>query len=108
MEPTAPTAPSAHSPDPPQDQCATNIEFLLHAARILLDYGRHLIDTVRQRATAPGFNAIAECFGTSNLSTIVAHLNRGILRAVALERVLLARAASGKDIDFVERCTHTP
>jgi hypothetical protein len=40
-----------------------------------------VIDTVRQRATAPNFNAIAACFGTANLSTILAHLNRGILRA---------------------------
>src|SRR4029077_17908266 len=103
MEPTAPTAPSAHSPDPPQDQCATNIEFLLHAARILLTYGRHLIDTVRQRATAPNFNAIAACFASPTLATILAHLNRGILRAAALERVLLARAAAGRDIDFIER-----
>ncbi|HTI82290.1 MAG TPA: hypothetical protein VL614_17705 [Acetobacteraceae bacterium] len=111
MEPTTPAARSASPSDPPQDQCAiplpNNIEVLLHAARILLDYGRHLIDTVRHRATAPNFNAIAACFGTDNLSTILAHLNRGILRAVALERVLLARAATGRDIDFVERRIHT-
>ncbi|HTI79298.1 MAG TPA: hypothetical protein VL614_02485, partial [Acetobacteraceae bacterium] len=50
----------------------------------------------------------AACFGTDNLSTIVAHLHRGILRAFALERVLLARAATGRDIDFVERRIHTP
>ena len=49
------------------------------------------------------------CFGTANLSTILAHLNRGLLRAAALERVLLARAATGQDIDFVERRTpHAP
>jgi hypothetical protein len=112
MEHIATTAPADASQDPRQDRCVSvvpnNIEVLLHAARVLLDYGRHLIDTVRHRATAPGFNAIAECFGTSNLSTIVAHLNRGILRAVALERMLLARAATGKDIDFVERRTLTP
>ncbi|HTI82068.1 MAG TPA: hypothetical protein VL614_16580 [Acetobacteraceae bacterium] len=104
-------APADASPEPPQDQCAStvphNITVILHAARILLDYGRHLIDTVRQRATAPNFEAIAACFGTGNLSTILAHLNRGILRAVALERVLLARAATGQDIDFVERRIHT-
>ena len=104
------TTPSVASPsDPEQDLPATipstNIEFLLHAARILLTYGRHLIDTVRHRATAPNFNAIAANFGTANLATILAHLNRGILRAAALERVLLARAAAGKDIDFIERNT---
>ena len=112
MEHSTPAAPSASPQDPLQDQCATtlpnNIAVILHAARILLDYGRHLVATVRQRAAAPTFNAIAECFGTENLSTIVAHLNRGILRAIALERVLLARAATGRDIDFVERHAHAP
>jgi hypothetical protein len=102
---------AASPPDPPQDQCGNavphNITVLLHAARILLGYGRHLIETVRQRAAAPNFNAIAACFGTANVTTIVAHLNRGLLRAFALERVLLARAATGRDIDFVERATRT-
>jgi hypothetical protein len=106
------TSPIASPPDPKQDPLATtlpnNIEVLLHAVGVLLTYGRHLIDTVRQRATAPNFSAIAANFGTANLSTILAHLNRGILRAAALERVLLARAATGQDIDFVERRTPTP
>jgi hypothetical protein len=112
MEPIAGTTPSAVPPEPLQDQCASalpnNIAVLLHAARTLLGYGRHLIDTVRHRATAPNFNAIAACFGTGNLATILAHLNRGILRAAALERVLLARAATGRDIDFIERRIRTP
>ncbi len=90
MEPAAPTT-----------SLPNNIALLLHATRTLLTYGRHLIETVHHRATAPSFNAIAACFGTANLSTILAHLNRGILRAAALERVLLARAATGRDIDVV-------
>ena len=108
----AETAPSDAPSEPPQDQCAStlpnNIEVLLHAVRILLGYGRHLIDTISQRASAPNFAAIAANFGTANLSTILAHLNRGILRAVALERVLLARAATGQDIDVAEPRTPTP
>ncbi len=76
------------------------IAFLLHVLGILLGYGRHLRATVRQRATTPTFATIAACFGTANLSTILAHLNRGILRATALERVLLARAATGPDINI--------
>ena len=83
------------------------IVVVLHAVRILLGYGRHLLDTVRQRATAPTFPSIAACFGTANLSTILAHLRRGILRAAALERFLLARAATGRDIDIVIRRTRT-
>src|SRR5579859_716390 len=97
------------SPDPPTaTTLPNNIASLLHAARTLLTYGRHLIDTVRHRAAAPNFNAIAACFGTANLSTILAHLHRGLLRAAALERVLLARAATGRDIDFVERRIPAP
>ena len=82
-----------------------NLGVILHAVGILLTYGRHLIDTISQRATAPNFFAIAAHFGTANVSTIIAHLNRGILRAMALERVLLARAATGKDIEFIQRDT---
>jgi hypothetical protein len=73
---------------------------LLRVVRILLGYGRHLADTVVQRAAAPSFTSIAACFGTINLSVILAHLHRGLLRAAALERLLLARAASGRDIAF--------
>jgi hypothetical protein len=98
MDPTPSASHSAAPPDPPPDHAATtlpnNIAVILHATRILLGYGRHLIDTLRHRASAPNFNAIAACFGTANLATILAHLNRGLLRATALERVLLARAAT--------------
>ena len=95
MEPTAATLPN-------------NVALLLHAARTLLIYGLHLLDTVRQRATAPNFAAIAACFGTANLTTILAHLNRGIQRAAALERLLVIRAATGRDIDLVARRIGTP
>jgi hypothetical protein len=112
MGPTAPAEPAASPLDPPQDHAATtlphNITVILHAVRILLGYGRHLIDTIRDRAAAPNFNAIAACFGTANIETILAQLNRGLLRAAALERVLLARAATGRDFDFVDRRTRTP
>ncbi len=71
---------------------------LLRIVRVLLGYGRHLAATVRHRAAAPSFASVAACFGTANLSVILAHLHRGILRALALQHVLLARAASGHDI----------
>jgi hypothetical protein len=99
--------------DPPQDQPGTTtpvpeyISALLYAVGVLLGYGRHLLATVRHRAAAPTFPTIAACFGTANLSTICAHLNRGILRATALENVLLARAATGRDIEMVTGRTRT-
>ena len=81
------------------------IAVVLHAVGMLLGYGRHLLATVKHRAAAPTFPAIAACFGTANLSTIRAHLNRGILRATALQNVLFARAETGRDIDMVIRRT---
>lgn len=103
----APAAPGpASPPDPQPDRSGSTIPeriaALLHVVRILLGYGRHLAETVKDRAAAPSFTSIAACFGTADLAVIIAHLHRGILRAVALERVLLARAASGRDVDFVE------
>ena len=76
------------------------IAALLLTVRTLLGYGRHLAATATQRSASTDFNAIASCFGTSRLYAILAHLQRGLLRATALERVLLARAARGRDIGF--------
>ena len=102
MKAGVPGTDSPASPaDPPDHSGSTvpeHIAFLLHAVDVLLGYGRHLLATVRHRAAAPNFTIIAACFGTSNLPTTPAHLNRGILRGMALERVLLARAATGRDI----------
>jgi len=96
---------STSPPDPAQDRPSgampERIATLLHVIRILLGHGRRLAETVKHRAAAPGFTCIAACFGTASLPVILAHLHRGILRAVALERVLLARAASGRDLNFV-------
>jgi len=73
---------------------------LLCTVRILLGFGRHLAATAQDRSASTDFNAIAVCFGTGRLHAILAYLQRGLLRAAALERVLLARAARGRDIDF--------
>jgi len=81
------------------------VAVLLRAVGILLGYGRHLLATVGHRAAAPTFPTIAAAFGTANLSTILAHLKRGILRATALQNMLLARAETGRDISIVIRRT---
>ena len=84
------------------------IAAMLHTVRIMLGFGRHLAETAKDRSAGTDFNAIAVCFGTSRLCTILAHVQRGLLRAAALERVLLARAVRGRDIQFVfprERAT---
>ncbi len=112
MEADAPdTTHPALPPDPPQDQPGDTmpgyIAVVLRAVGILLGYGRHLRATVRHRAATPTFPAIAACFGTANLATILAHLNRGILRATALQNMLFARAETGRDISIVTRRTRT-
>ena len=87
------------------------IAALLHTVRILLGFGRHLAETAKDRSASSDFNPIAACFGTGRLCAILAHLQRGLLRAAALERVLLERAAQGRDIRFVAprgRATATP
>src|ERR1700722_4325969 len=74
------------------------IAALLHTVRIMLGFGRNLAETAKQRSASHDFNAIAAGFGTGRLFAMMAHLQRGILRATALENVLLARAARGRDI----------
>jgi hypothetical protein len=121
MEHEAATTPCpASSPDPQPDRSGravparsipAGIAALLHTVRILLGYGRHLAATAPDRAASTDFNAVAACFGTGRLYAILAHVQRGILRAMALERVLLARAARGRDIGFAaprERMTTPP
>ncbi len=115
-----PTSPPDPQTDRPARPCLgrpcpartipARIAALLHTVRILLGYGRHLAETAPHRSTSTDFNAVAACFGTGRLHTIMAHLQRGLLRAMALERVLLARAATGRDICCVapsERSTAT-
>jgi len=75
-----------------------NIAIARHAVGVLLGEGRHLLDTLHRRACAPNFASFAACFGTSKLATLLAHLNLCMLCATALQRVLLARAATSRDI----------
>src|ERR1700722_9053187 len=108
MKSTAIATPCPASPDDPQTDrpgmtvpartMPARIAALLHTVRIILGFGRQLAETAKDRSTSSDFNAIAACFGTGRLFTIMAHLQRGILRATALENVLLARAARGRDI----------
>ena len=108
MQRTVTSAPCPASPDDPQTDrpgktvtartMPARIAALLHTVRIMLGFGRQLEATAKQRSGSSDFNAIAACFGTGRLFAIMAHLQRGILRATALENVLLARAARGRDI----------
>jgi hypothetical protein len=106
MEHTAPTTSEPAPPDPAQDRSGCTIpERLaapLHVVRVLLGHGRRLAETVPDRAASVEFATLAAVCGTYNLPSILARLQRGILRAMALERYLLARAEKGRDIIVVE------
>ena len=89
-------------PDPPQDRpgkpLPEGIAEVLAIIHVLLGYGLHLVETLERRAVVRGFANIAQFFGTARIPAIRARLARGLLRAMALERVLLARAARGRDL----------
>ena len=91
--------------DPTQDRAGRTmpqrLAALLHVVRVLLGHGRRLVETVPERAATMEFAILAGVCGTYTLPTILARLQRGILRAMALERYLLARAAKGREIEFV-------
>ncbi len=65
---------------------------LLAFIRKLIDYGRELAATVRQRVAAePNFARTG--FGTADLAAIIGRIARGLLLAQALEARVLRRAA---------------
>jgi hypothetical protein len=87
---------------PPKEQSGqpapARIAEILAILSVLASYGRHLAQTLEQRAVARGFATIARFFGTVACDTILAHVIRGLMRAIALERILLHRAAHGRDL----------
>ncbi len=99
-----PPNPSQGRPAKPVPQ---NIADLLAIVRVLLGYGLHLAETLEHRAVVRGFAVIAQFFGTARVPAIRARLARGLLRAMALEQVLLARAARGRDLVFYKPRTPT-
>ena len=79
------------------------IAAVLSILAILINYGRHLADAIEHRAVWRGFATIAQFFGTATVPVILAHIQRGIMRAVALERMLRRRAARGRDLAILAR-----
>ena len=111
MTPATPTTPQPISTVPPKDRrttIPTRLAAVLQLVRILLTHGRRLAETAADQAHTPQFATIAAVFGTYNLAFIVLRVQRGILRAIALERYLLARAARGRDLTIVPPRTRTP
>ena len=99
------TAPAATIPAPTIPE---RLAALLHVVCVLLGHGRRLAENVPDRAAGVEFATLAAVCGTYNLPSILVRLQRGILRAMALERYLLARAERGREIAFVESRERTP
>ncbi len=79
-----------------------SIAALLQLVRILLTHGRRLVETVHAKGDTPQFASIGVTFGTHNLPVVLARIQRGILRLLALEAYLCQRARRGREIPFVE------
>ena len=90
--PPAPAKERRGDPLPPR------IGHLFQLLHILLDVGFHLSETLEHRAAARGFATIGQFFGTARTPEILARIMRGVLRLVALQRVLLERASCGRDL----------
>ncbi len=117
MEQTVPTISRPASPDPAQDRfgCTApassipeRLAALLHVVRVLLGHGRRLAETTPDQAASEKFAILAAVCSTYNLPSILARVQRGIMRAMALERYLLARAEKGREIAFVYLRERTP
>ena len=100
MDQPAPQTPPTAQPEPQQARTVPgHVAAFLHLVRVLLGYGKHLDQTLPNQAGHPRFPTLAIGFGTHDIRRIAAHIHRGILRAMMLERYLLARAAQGRDIE---------
>lgn len=102
MHQTATPPPEPTPTDPPKDRSGRSmpesIVALLSLVSILIGYGRYFAGTARERAGTPQFPTVAAVFGTHEVAVILTRVQRGILRAMALQRYLLIRAARGRDL----------
>ena len=94
MTGTSPTTPAPTRPIPGR------IAAVLKVVAALIAHARHFAATATTRVAAPEFATAAAVFGTDNLPTILHRMQRGMLRALALQQYLLARAARGCNLRF--------
>jgi hypothetical protein len=81
---------------------------LLQVVRVLLGHGRRLAETTTAQAASPSFSTVAAVLGTYNLPVILARIQRGILRLIALDNYLLARLEKGRDLAVLQPRVRTP
>ena len=96
MTRTAPTTPTPTKPRP----IPGRIGAVLNVLAVLIAHARHFAATAAARVSAPEFATAAAVFGTYDLPTILHRMQRGMLRALALQQYLFARAARGCNLRF--------
>jgi hypothetical protein len=86
-------------PDADRDGAATSEPYrtlrLIGLIRTVIDYGKQLIVTARQRAGTADFLPFAAPFGTSSLKLLLARIGCAVSRAVHLEQKLQYEAGLG-------------
>ena len=82
MARTAPTTPAPTKPRP----IPGRIGAVLHVIAALIAHARHFAATASTRVAAPEFATAAAVFGTHDLPTILHRMQRGLRRALALQR----------------------
>ena len=90
------TAPPPTKPRP----IPGRIGAVLKVVAALIAHARHFAATAASRVANPEFATAAAVFGTYDLPTILHRMQRGMLRALALQRYLLARADTGHNLRF--------
>jgi hypothetical protein len=91
-----------HQPDPPQDQpgkpIPPGIAEALILTRALIAYGHHLCAIMPMGRLWSAFATVARYLGGTSLDQALQRIQRGTLRAIALENVLRRRAEAGRDL----------
>jgi hypothetical protein len=94
-----PDAADTNLSDPHQDRPAPGADpstptgCLIGLVRKLIDYGRHLAETLRRQTTGAEILNAKRDFGTLDIRQIIASITRGLHRASELETRLARRAA---------------
>lgn len=97
---TEPTALHAATPQPQTRPMLGRIGAVLKIVQRLIAYGQHFNANAPARAGNPQFASVNAIFGTYDLATMMFRVKRGTLRAMALQRYLLARAARDRNLRF--------
>jgi hypothetical protein len=90
---TIPAPITAPDPDPAGAGKPSRVERLLNLVRKLIDYGKELATTLRERSAAIDLAAVTRPFGTRDITLILARITHGLLLADALEARLVHGAA---------------